>query len=106
MPKYLISGSYVGDGIKGLLKDGGTKRKEAVEQLIEGLGGTVESVHFAFGPDDFFIICDAPDNVKAAAGSLIAASTGVVSPKITVLMTPEEVDEVAKISVPYRAPGQ
>ena len=31
MPKYLISGSYVGEGIKGLLKEGGTKRKEAVE---------------------------------------------------------------------------
>ena len=55
MPKYLISGSYVGEGIKGLLKDGGTKRKQAVEQLIGGLGGTVESLHFAFGDDDFFI---------------------------------------------------
>ena len=63
MPKYLISGSYVGEGIKGLLKDGGTKRKEAVEQLIGSLGGTVESVHFAFGDDDFFIIVDAPDKV-------------------------------------------
>ena len=106
MPKYLISGSYVGDGIKGLLKEGGTKRKEAVEQLIGSLGGTVESVHFAFGPDDFFIICDVPDNVKAAAGSLIASSTGAVSPKITVLLTPAELDEVSKISAPYRAPGQ
>jgi len=106
MPKYLISGSYVGEGIKGLLKDGGTKRKAAVEQLIGSLGGTVESVHFAFGDDDFFIIVDAPDNVKAAAGSLIASSTGAVSVKITVLMTPEEVDEVSKISVPYTAPGQ
>jgi uncharacterized protein with GYD domain len=106
MPKYLISGCYVGEGIKGLLKDGGTKRKEAVEQLIGSLGGTVESIHFAFGDDDFFIIVDAPDNVKAAAGSLIASSTGAVSVKITVLMTPEEVDEVSKISAPYSAPGQ
>ena len=48
MSKYLISGPYVGEGIKGVLKDGGTKRKEAVEQLIGSLGGTVESVHFAF----------------------------------------------------------
>ena len=106
MPKYLISGSYVGEGIKGLLKDGGTKRKEAVEQLIGSLGGKVESVHFAFGEDDFFIIVEAPDNVRAAAGSLIANSTGAVSAKITVLMTPEEVDQVVGISADYRPPGQ
>ena len=106
MSKYLISGSYVGEGIKGLLKEGGTKRKEAVEQLIGGLGGTVESMHFAFGGDDFFIIVDAPDNAKAAAGSLIVSSTGAVSAKITVLLTPEELDEVSNVSVEYRPPGQ
>ena len=106
MPKFMISGSYIGDGIKGLLKDGGTKRKEAVEQLMESLGGSIESIHFAFGDDDFFIIAEAPDNVKAAAGSLIASSTGAVSIKVTVLLTPEELDEVSQISVPYRAPGQ
>ncbi|MCK5164622.1 MAG: GYD domain-containing protein [Desulfobacula sp.] len=106
MPKYLISGSYIGDGIKGLLKDGGSKRKEAVEQLIQSLGGTVESMHFAFGKEDFFIIIDAPDNVKVAAGALIASSTGVVSPKITVLLTAEELDQVSNISVEYRPPGQ
>ena len=106
MSKYLISGSYVGEGIKGLLKDGGTKRKEAVDQLIGGRGGTVESMHFAFGDDDFFIIVDGPDNVKVAAGSLMASSTGAVSTKVTVLLTPEELDEVSGISVEYRPPGQ
>jgi uncharacterized protein with GYD domain len=106
MPKYLISGSYIGEGIKGLLKDGGTKRKEAVEQLMESLGGSVESIYFAFGDNDFYIIANAPDNIKAAAGSLIASSTGAVSLKITVLLTPEELDEVSKISAPYRPPGE
>ncbi len=106
MPKYLISGTYVGEGIKGVLKEGGTKRKKAVEQLIGSLGGTVESVHFAFGGDDFFIIFDVPDNVKAAAGSLIVNSTGAVAAKITVLLTPEELDQVSNTSVEYRPPGQ
>lgn len=106
MAKYLISGSYIGEGIKGLLQDGGTKRKEAVEQLIGGLGGTVESMHFAFGSDDFFIIVDAPDNAKVAAGVLMASSTGAVSAKVTVLLTPEELDEVSNTRVDYRAPGQ
>jgi uncharacterized protein with GYD domain len=106
MAKYLISGSYVGDGIKGLLKDGGSKRKEAVEQLMGSLGGTVESFYFAFGEKDFFIICDGPDNVKVAAGALIASSSGAVSVKTTVLLTPEELDQVSKISVKYIAPGK
>ena len=61
---------------------------------------------FEFGDDDFFIIIDAPDNVKVAAGSLIASATGAVSAKVTVLLTPEEVDEVSGISVEYRPPGQ
>jgi len=106
MPKYLISGSYIGEGIKGLLKDGGSVRKEAVEKLITSLGGKIESVHFAFGNDDFFIIAEVPDNIKAAAGALIAAASGAVKVKTTVLMTPEEVDEVSKISLDYRPPGQ
>ena len=106
MPKYLFSGSYIGEGIKGLLKDGGSGRKEAVENLMASLGGKVESVHFAFGDDDFFIIAEVPDNVKASAGALIASASGAVSVKTTVLLTPEEVDEVSKISADYRPPGQ
>ena len=61
---------------------------------------------FAFGADDFFIIAETPDNVKAAAGALIAAASGAVTVKTTVLLTPEEVDEVTKISGDYRPPGQ
>ena len=63
-------------------------------------------MHFAFGDDDFFIIADVPDNVKAAAGSLIVNSTGAVSAKITVLLTLEELNEVSNTSVEYRSPGQ
>jgi uncharacterized protein with GYD domain len=106
MPKYLFSGSYIGGGIKGLLKDGGSGRKEAVENLMTSLGGKIESMHFAFGDDDFYIIAEAPDNIKAAAGALIAAASGAVTVKTTVLMTPEEVDEVSKIGADYRPPGQ
>jgi hypothetical protein len=31
MPKYMIQASYVGEGLQGLLKEGGTKRREAVD---------------------------------------------------------------------------
>ena len=88
------------------MKDGGSRRKVAVEKLMTSLGGKIESIHFAFGTDDFFIIAEAPDNIKAAAGALLAAASGAVTVKTTVLLTPEEVDEVSKISGDYRPPGQ
>lgn len=106
MPKYLFSGSFIGEGIKGLLKDGGSGRKEAVEKLLASMGGKLESYHFSFGTNDFFIIAEAPNNIQAAAGALIASASGAVSVKTTVLLTPEELDEVSKITVDYRPPGQ
>ena len=106
MPKYLFHGSYTEQGLKGLLKDGGVKRREAVEQLTKSLGGVLESFYYAFGEDDFFVIIDAPDNVGATAASLIVNATGTVKARVTVLLTPEEVDQATQKSVSYRPPGQ
>ncbi len=106
MPKYLIQASYTAEGVQGLLKDGGSKRRSAAEQAIKGLGGTLEAFYFAFGDTDVFAIADAPDNASAAAVSLAVSATGAVNSKITVLMTPEEVDQAAKKSVSYRPPGR
>ena len=43
MPKYLFHSSYTQEGLKGLLKEGGSSRQEAVEQAIKGLGGTLSA---------------------------------------------------------------
>ena len=67
MPKYLFQASYVGEGIKGLLKEGGSKRRETVEQTVKGMGGTLEAFYYAFGEDDVIAISDFPDNINAAA---------------------------------------
>ena len=105
MPKYLLSASYTEEGLKGLLKEGGSARREAVAQAIEGVGGTLEAYYFAFGDTDVFCIADFPDNVSATALSLAANAAGTAKVKITVLMTPEEVDQAAKKRVDYRPPG-
>ena len=105
MPKYLIQASYSAEGVKGLLKDGGSKRRAAAEAAIKGLGGTLEAFYFAFGDSDVFALADAPDNVTAAAVSLAVSASGAVHTKITVLLTPEEVDQATKKSVSYRPPG-
>ena len=105
MAKYLIEGKYVGEGISGLLKDGGSSRREAVEKLAASVGGKVESIYYAFGDVDVYVVMDCPDNASAAAAALTAAANGAISLKTTVLMTPEEVDEAVKKSPAYRAPG-
>src|SRR4029450_12901743 len=96
MPKYLIQASYTADGIQGLLKDGGSKRRAAAEQAIKGLGGGHRGFYFAFGDTDAVVIADAPDNQTAAAVSLAVTASGAVRSKITVLMTPEEMDQSRK----------
>jgi uncharacterized protein with GYD domain len=106
MPKYLFRASYLGEGVKGLLSEGGSKRREAVEQAAKGMGGTVESFYYAFGEDDVVGVMDLPDNVSAAAFALMVSGSGVVKLKTTVLITPEEIDQAAKKSVDYRPPGQ
>jgi uncharacterized protein with GYD domain len=106
MPKYLWTASYNAEGSKGLLKEGGSGRREAVDKLIASGGGTLEGMYFAFGEDDVYIIADFQDNVAAAAVALKVAAAGAVTLKTTVLLTPEEIDDAAKIQVDYRPPGK
>ena len=106
MPKYLYQGSYTVDGLKGLLKEGGTKRRQAIEQLARGLGGTLEAFYYSYGEDDVFVIADLPDDASATAVSLAVGASGAVGLKTTVLMTPETVDAAVKKTVDCRPPGQ
>ena len=106
MPKYLCQGSYTESGLKGLLKEGGSKRREMIEHLVRQMGGKVECCYFAFGSDDFHIVIDLPGNVDMTAVSLVAQASGTVKSRITVLLTPEEVDQAVKKHVDFRAAGQ
>jgi len=106
MPKYLFTGSFTAEGAKGVLAEGGSSRRAAVEKLCASLGGTLESYHFAFGSDDFYIIADLPGNAEAASTALTTSASGAVHTRTVVLLTPEEVDAVAKLSPTYRAPGR
>ena len=106
MPKYLLKASYTSEGTKGLMKEGGTSRRAAVDKLITSLGGKMEAFYFTFGDSDAIVIFEVGSNTAAAAGSLIANATGIVSVSITPLLTVEEVDAATKMTGHYRAPGQ
>jgi len=106
MPKYLIQANYVGDGVKGLLKDGGSKRRAVVEKFFKSLGGSLEAYYYAFGDTDLYIIAEFPTHAAATACALTVTATGTVTVKTTVLLTPEDIDAAGKLKPTYSAPGQ
>ena len=106
MPKYLFSGSYTQEGVKGLLKEGGSSRRATIEALAKGMGGSIEAFYYAFGENDVYVIGDMPDHETAAAISLAVGASGAVQLNTTVLITPEEIDQAAKKTVDYRPSGQ
>lgn len=105
MPKYLIEGSYSADAAKGVLKEGGTARRQVIEQLVKSVGGKLEAFYFPFGSRDYLIVVDMPDNASAVAVSAAVAGSGATHPSTTPLLTPEEFDQAVKKQPSYRAPG-
>ena len=108
MPKYLIQASYTTEGVQGLLSDGGSARTAAAAAAAASRGGSVEAFYFAFGSEDAFVVADLASNADAAALSLAVSASGAVNARVTVLLTPEELDaaaETVRNSVSYSPPG-
>lgn len=105
MGKYLIQANYVGDGVQGLMKDGGTKRKAAAEAAIGSVGGSIEAFYYAFGDVDLIGIADFPDDVSAVALSLLINASGAVTLSLTPLLTAEDLDAAAAKTPAYSPPG-
>ena len=105
MPLYLWQASYTAEGTKGLLKDGGSKRRDFVKQSVEKLGGRLHAFYYAFGEADVVGITEFPDEASALALSLAVNASGAVTLRYTLLLSPDVVDAAAKKQVGYRAPG-
>lgn len=106
MAKYLFEANYVGEGIKGLMAEGGTKRRDALADALKSVGGSLECFYYAFGKTDVLGVFDVPAPADAAALSLMINSTGSVNVHLKPLMTPEDLDDAARKTPTYRAPGQ
>jgi uncharacterized protein with GYD domain len=105
MPKYLFEVDYSAEGTKGLLKEGGSKRRAALEASVESVGGKLEAFYFTYGSRDAITIVDLPDGVSALALSMAVSASGSVAFKTTPLISPKEIDQAAKKAVKYRPPG-
>jgi uncharacterized protein with GYD domain len=105
MSKYLFHGSYTHAGIQGVLKDGGSGRRKAVDKLAKSLGGSIDCMYWGFGKDDFYVIADLPSQVAAASLAATTGASGAVSISTVVLLTADDIDAAVKLHPNYRAPG-
>lgn len=104
MSKYLFEVSYTPEGIKGLKSEGGSARVSATKTLIERLGGALECFYFALGDTDAFIVAELPDNTTVAAVQIAVNGSGAISSRTVALLTPSEIDEAARLEVPFSPP--
>lgn len=105
MAKYLIIGSYTAEGAGGVLKEGGSGRMAAAKAAVESVGGTLETLYWGFGSDDFYATVDLPNHAAATAASLKISSSGSSRVRTVPLMTAEDIDAAAKMSPSFRPPG-
>ncbi|MGE5361661.1 MAG: GYD domain-containing protein [Bacteroidales bacterium] len=105
MPKFLCKASYTSEGARGVMKEGGTARRAAVEKLIASAGGKLEAFYFAYGETDVYLLAELPDTTASVALSLAVNATAAVRLSMTPLITPEEFDAATKKALTYRPPG-
>lgn len=106
MPRFFVKATYAPAGVKGLVKEGGTRRAESIRKLIESAGGRLESVNFAVGKSETYVVCELPDNTSATAMALTVNAAGFVNVRITPVLTPEELDAASRQKVEYVPPGE
>lgn len=105
MPKYLFQANYTPEGMQGLLKEGGTSRRQVFEEMAKEQSGSLESFYYAFGGADLYMTLDLPDTATAAAISLSIGAGGALNITTVQLITPEEIDAACGKTVNYRLPG-
>lgn len=105
MPKYLIEASYRSEGVSGLLKEGGSGRRSAIDVLCKSLGGALDAFYFTFGERDVVFIADLPDNASAAALAFRVNSTNAATCRTSILLMPQEIDSAVRLTTTYRPPG-
>lgn len=105
MARYLLVVSYLAEGAKGVLQEGGTSRRAAAKALFDSIGVTMETFDFAFGSDDAYVIVESPTVEAVAAAALTVSASGAMSARTIPLLSPEQLDAATKLSPTYRAPG-
>ena len=74
MPVYISRGRFTTDAIKDLMAKP-ENREEALSDLFKSVGGRLIGWYLTFGPHDWIVIGEFPDD-KTAASAILAAAAG------------------------------
>lgn len=105
MAKYLVKANYAAEGIRGLIKEGGSSRATAVRKMVEGVGGSMDLFYYAYGDTDAYVVVDVPSEDAALSLSLAVNACGAVTLSMVPLISPAQFDAAAKRAVSYAAPA-
>jgi uncharacterized protein with GYD domain len=98
MAYYLLQASYQPDTIKAMVAKP-QDREAAARSVVEGLGGKLHSIFFAFGDRDIVAVIEVADDKTMAAGSFILSATGAFSKiETTPLLTTAEAMEAMSLA--------
>ncbi|HRW15468.1 GYD domain-containing protein [Amaricoccus sp.] len=90
MPFYLYQVAYSTEAVKAMIANP-TDRAAAASKLIEGIGGKLHHLFFAFGKYDVVCLIEAPDDAAMATAAMVVGASGTVSAAATTkLMTAGE----------------
>ncbi len=79
MPIYISRGRFTTDAVKDLMAKP-ENREEALSKLFKSVGGRLMGWYLTFGPHDWLVIGEFPDN-KAAASAYWLRLRGVACPE-------------------------
>jgi uncharacterized protein with GYD domain len=110
MTKFAFFFSYTSDTWAQMINTPGD-RTAAVRQMLDSLGGSLESIYWMFGTHDGIVIADLPGSVSAAALSVAVTGTGAFKQVQThELITQEQLGQMlqmAQNAAPaFQRPGQ
>ena len=79
MAKFYMMAKYTPEALKGFLSSPSDDRKQAVDKLVESIGGKVLSFDIVRGPYDIIISVEVSDFAAVAGAKIAVQSTGMVS---------------------------
>jgi len=109
MPRFIFTGCYTSDAIKGMLAKP-SDRAAVARAVVEAAGGTMVDYYATTGPKDFMMIVDVDDVTDLLAGVMAAGASGAISNGETVrAFSSAELTDIqikAKgLASAYKAPG-
>ena len=78
MPKFVTFFSYTGESAKAMINKP-TDRAAAARQIVESVGGSMESFYWMQGKHDGMFVYSVKDSITASAISLAVGSTGAIT---------------------------